>query len=63
MDYFVQEAWEFMLEFEIACNREIILVTNINGLRLDVLNDIIFCRTGYRDIDEYMAYEHVKFSL
>ena len=46
------EVWDFILEYEIATYDELVLVTNINGYRLDVLNDIIYAKTGYRSIDQ-----------
>lgn len=47
------ELWETIVELGIATDNEIDLVTNINGNSIETLNDIIYARTGYRDIESY----------
>lgn len=46
--------WDDMVEFGIATEEEIGLVCAINGTRLDVLELILFVRTGYRSWDQLM---------
>ncbi len=53
----LEEIWEEIIEFGIATNEEIELITCINGYSLDTLNSIIYTRTGYRTIDQYKEYE------
>lgn len=43
----------FLIEQEIATEDEISLVTEINGYSIDTLNDILYARTGYQDLDAY----------
>lgn len=42
----------YIIEHEIATENEVRLVTQINGFNEGALNDILYCRTGYRDIDQ-----------
>ena len=46
------EIWNYLVEHEIATEEEIQLVTSINGYSEEALNDILFVRTGYRDIEQ-----------
>ena len=52
------ELWTLIVGYGIATNSEIDLVTDINGNSIETLNDIIYARTGYRDIE---SYEESKF--
>jgi hypothetical protein len=47
------DIWQKIEDYGIATYEEIDLVTSINGLSIDTLNDIIYARTGYRDMDQY----------
>lgn len=40
----------YIIEHEIATESECDLVTKINSFNEDALNDILYVRTGYRDI-------------
>ena len=51
------DVWHFLLEHNIANEREMILVTKINGYKVETLNDILFARTGYNDIEQYAQEE------
>ena len=51
------ELWTLIVAYGIATNSEIDLVTDINGNSIETLNDIIYARTGYRDIESYEELE------
>ena len=51
-DFTKAEIWDIILETEIATKDELILVTNINGYSIETLNDVIYARTGYRNIEQ-----------
>lgn len=51
------ELWILITEYGIATDSEIDLVTDINGVSIKTLNDIIYARTGYRDIESYKESE------
>jgi len=45
--------YDTMLELEICTFEEIELVTDINGYNEQALNDIVYVRTGYQDLEQY----------
>ena len=50
-------AWDFCLDHEIASEQELNLVTKINGFNWSSIMDVIYVRTGYRDIEQYVEME------
>tara|TARA_R110002020_G_scaffold28130_2_gene89878 strand:+ start:209 stop:376 length:168 start_codon:yes stop_codon:yes gene_type:complete len=42
-----------LIEYGIATEEEIKLVTNINGWNLESFNDILYSRTGFRTLEQY----------
>lgn len=48
----IESVWELLVDMEIATDEELQLVTSINGYNIDTLNDVIYVRTGYHDIDQ-----------
>jgi hypothetical protein len=44
--------WEKLLELELATENELRLLTSINGLSVETLNDVLYYKTGYRDIEQ-----------
>lgn len=49
--------WDFLREHNIADDIEMNLVTRINGYTVKALNDILYVRTGYHDIEQYAEHE------
>ena len=47
------ELWDYMVEQGVATDDELRLVTSIDGMNIDTLNDVLYVRTGYRDIKQY----------
>lgn len=52
MDKTIDEVWDLLIEYGVANQEELRLVTCINGYNMDTMNDVIYARTGYRDIDQ-----------
>ena len=48
----VNELWDELLDLELFTYEELRLLTNINGLSVETLNDAIFARYGFRDYDQ-----------
>ena len=46
--------WDAIIEYGIATAEELELVTAINGYNSDTLNDVIYIRTGYRNIEQLL---------
>lgn len=44
----------YYIDAELFTEAEIQLLTNINGLSVETLNDAIFSRYGYRDLEQMM---------
>ena len=54
-EYTLFEIWHMLVDtFNIATNEELELITNINGLNIEALNEVIYVRTGYHDIEQLM---------
>lgn len=49
----INEIWTLIEAYGIATEDELQLVTAINGYNEEALNDIIYCRTGYRNIEAF----------
>jgi len=47
-----EKIWDYLIETGIATDEELKLVTCINGYSEKTLNDVIYARTGYRDLDQ-----------
>ena len=50
----IDTIWDAIIEYGIATEEELELVTAINGYHDDALNDVIFVRTGYRNIEQLL---------
>lgn len=51
------ELWDLIIGYEIATKEELSLITNINGYSVETLNDVIYARTGYRDVEQFLEEE------
>ena len=51
----VNELWDELLERELFTYEELKLLRNINGFSIETLNDAIFARYGYRDLEQMMG--------
>lgn len=57
MDFEQLERYETeLVEYGIATENELQLITDINGFNESVLNDVLYCRTGYRDYNQFEMY-------
>lgn len=48
------EFFDFLVEYGIATEDEIRLVTYINGYNEETLNDILYARTGNRSVEQFL---------
>lgn len=44
--------WDCLIDYGIATEAELQLVTCINGYNEEALNNVIYARTGYRSIEQ-----------
>ena len=52
MNKTIDEVWDLLIEYGVATQEELELVTCINGYNIDTLNDVIYARTGYQNIEQ-----------
>ena len=45
-------AWDYLVSNCIATEEELRLVTSICGFTLESINDVLYVRTGYRNIEQ-----------
>ena len=50
-----EAAYEALIEAGVATEGELALVTNINGYSLETLEAVLYARTGYRDLVDYLG--------
>ena len=48
----IESVWTLLVDMGVATDEELQLVTSINGYNIDTLNDIIYVRTGYHDMEQ-----------
>lgn len=53
----LDEQFNYLVECEICTEDEMKLVTSINGYNEESVNDILYVRTSYRDMEQYLEYE------
>ena len=59
-DFTLFDIWDLIVDtYNIATQEELELITNINGLNEEALNSVIYVRTGYHDIEQYIESEGV----
>lgn len=49
--------WDKLVDMGLFTDRELELITNINGYTMDTLNDAIYARFGYRSLDQMLEEE------
>jgi len=52
MDKEIAGLWDYIIEYNIASEDTLRVVTNINGYSIDTLNDVLYSVTGYRSLDQ-----------
>ena len=52
IDFEFETTWNYLVENGIATSEEISLIAQINGYTVETLNDIIYARTGYHDLEQ-----------
>ena len=52
MDKTINEVWDLLVEYGIATQEELELITCINGYNMDTMDSVIYARTGYQNIEQ-----------
>ena len=53
----LEEYYNYLIDYELVSNETLDIITSINGYNEETLNDILYCVSGYRDIEQYLEYE------
>lgn len=55
----ISQIEEFIIQNQIASEEAVRLVTDISGRSLNILNDVLFVKTGYRSIQQIYESEPI----
>lgn len=58
----LSKLWDNIIEYGIATEEELQLITSINGYNETTLNDVVYVRTGYHTIDDYIRCENLDYT-
>lgn len=53
----VNEIYNYMIDYELVSEEALSIITSINGYNEDTLNDVLYCVSGYHDMEQYLEYE------
>jgi len=56
-DMDIESTWEYLVDQGIATEKELQLITNINGYNMESLNDVIYAKTAYRNAEQLQEEE------
>ena len=49
-----ERIWDYLIDNAIATEEELQLVTDVAGYSVRTLEDVIYARTGYNDLEQLM---------
>lgn len=53
----LEQYYNYLCDSGLASVETLNIITSINGYNENTLNDILYCVSGYRDIEQYLLYE------
>lgn len=56
----LEQYYNYLLENGIVSEETLNVVTSINGYNEKTLDDVLYVKSGYRDIEQYLEYEDKK---
>jgi len=56
-DIDIGSTWVYLVDKGIATEKELQLITDINGYNMESLNDVIYSRTAYQDAEQLQEEE------
>tara|TARA_E500000305_G_C3927964_1_gene191394 strand:+ start:357 stop:536 length:180 start_codon:yes stop_codon:yes gene_type:complete len=57
VDKEIKALWDYLIETQLVTADEVRLVTAINGTNLESFEDMLYVRTGYRDLEQILEAE------
>lgn len=52
----LNEYYDYIIDMGIASEETLRVITDINGYSEETLDDVLYCQTTYRDLEQYMCY-------
>lgn len=53
----LEEYYNYLIDYELVSEETLDIITSINGYNEKTLDDVLYCVSGYRDIEQYLEYE------
>ena len=53
----MQKLWDLLVNYELASESTLQLVTRLNGYSLETLEDVLYALTGYHSYDQFIENE------
>lgn len=53
----LEEYYNYLIDYELVSGETLDIITSINGYNEETLDDVLYCVSGYRDIEQYLEYE------
>ena len=53
----LNQYYDYLIEYELVDERTLDIITSINGYNEKTLDDVLYCVSGYHDIEQYLEYE------
>ena len=53
----LEQYYSYLIDYELVSKETLDIITSINGYNEETLDDVLYCVSGYRDIEQYLEYE------
>ena len=53
----LEKYYNYLIEYELVSEETLDIITSINGYNEKTLDDVLYCVSGYHDIEQYLEYE------
>ena len=53
----LEQYYNYLTNYELVSSETLDIITSINGYNEKTLDDVLYCVSGYRDIEQYLLYE------
>ena len=53
----LNKIWDLLVNYELASEESLKLVTCLNGYSLETMKSVLYALTGYRSYEQFMEYE------
>ena len=56
----LNQYYDYLIDYELVSNETLDIITSVNGYNEKTLDDVLYCISGYRDIEQYLEYEDIE---